>query len=366
MTGSEQSGNAPSDRKSALAVVNSLRRGVPPEYHLESFSVCRDELLAQFRQDLAAIRSGSSQLRYIDADLGQGKTHLLKLLRSAAFGQDFIVSIVGLSSSQCPLYRLTDVYHRIVTGLRTRESPLEPALESIMERWLEKQRTTDPSERGRALAKLPNGMQSALLAFLQATNFLQPSHERRDLVLRWLGGEQLPLKQRTQLQLFQNVADESALPMLGAMSALARDIGYAGVCVLFDEAEAIVSFSRSSQRSEALTNLVRIVRQTEKSEGTYFVYAATPSFFDLLDVNERLRPHESDGVVLTPQPLADDCLHELALRVSVLHGTAYEWAPPAEKVERIAGTLAPSMRVSESTKKLVAALDELREQAPRS
>ena len=58
------------------------------------------------------------------------------------------------------------------------------------------------------------------------------------------------------------------------MSALARDIGYAGVCVLFDEAEAIVSFSRSSQRSEALTNLVRIVRQTEKSEGTYFVYAA--------------------------------------------------------------------------------------------
>ena len=168
VTGSEPAGYDSSDRKSALAVVNSLRRGVPPEYHLESFSVCRDELLAQFRQDLAATGSGSSRLRYIDADLGQGKTHLLKLLRSAAFGQDFIVSIVELSASQCPLYRLTDVYHRIVTGLRTRESPFEPALESIMERWLEKQRTTDPGERGRALARLPNGMQSALLAFLQA------------------------------------------------------------------------------------------------------------------------------------------------------------------------------------------------------
>lgn len=82
------------DRKSAVAIVNALRRGVPPEYGLELISVCRDDVLAQFADDLRASAAGGSLLRYIDADLGQGKTHLLKLLRSAAFRQDFIVSIV--------------------------------------------------------------------------------------------------------------------------------------------------------------------------------------------------------------------------------------------------------------------------------
>ncbi len=348
------------DRASAVAIIGALRRGVPPEYGLEVFSVCRDEIVAQFSKDLHSTRTAHSVLRYIDADLGQGKTHLLKLLRSVAFREDFLVSIVGLSSSECPLYNLIDVYHRIVDGLRTRESPTEPALASVMERWLEQQRTANKADRRRTLARLPNGMQAALLAYLQATNFLQPSYERRDLVLRWLGGEALPPSQRAQLQVFENIGEETALSMLAAMTMLARDIGYAGFCILFDEAEAIVSFGRSSQRSRALANLVRIVRQTEGSTGTYFVYAATPSFFDMLDVNQELHPRGSDGVVLTPRPLETECLSALAERVAAVHGAAYAWMPPPERVQKILAR-APGARVSDLTKRLVAALDELRD-----
>jgi hypothetical protein len=350
------------DRNTAIGIVNALRRGVPPEYGLESFSVCRAEILAQFEEDLGLVRAGSSHLRYIDADLGQGKTHLLKLLREVAFRRDFIVSIVELSSAECPLYRLVDVYGRIVAGLRTRESPGEPALEAILGRWLEVMRGADPERRRKTLDGLPNGMKGALVAYLNATNFLGPSLERQDLVLRWLNGESLPLTTRTRIQLTDNIADATALAMLSALTALARDIGYAGVCVLFDEAEGIVSFARSSQRSAAVANLVRVVRQTERSHGSYFVYAATPSFFDLLDVNRQLQPRGSDGLIMSPLPLETDCLHELGARIVLLHSTAYQWEPDAATTARLITALQPSDRVSDTTRALVAALDEMREQ----
>ena len=301
-------------------------------------------------------------LRYIDADLGQGKTHLLNLLRLAAFKSDFLVSIVELSVSECPLYKMVDVYQRIIEGLRTRSSRHEPALGSVLERWLELQRSADPGARKRVLDRLPTAMRAALLAYLHATNFLDPSALRSDLVLRWLAGESLPLRQRSALQLTENIADHTALQMLGALAELARDIGYAGICVLFDEAEAMVSFSRSTQRAQALTNIVRVVRAVEQSPGIYFVYAATPSFFDLVDVSQKLQPRTSDGIVLTPQPLSISDLSVLADRIAEVHSVAYSWIPPIDMMKSVVTTLSVDARISDTTKRLVAALDELHEQ----
>ncbi len=39
----------------------------------KSFSVCRGDIVDQFTQDLRSVASGGSMLRYINADLGQGK-----------------------------------------------------------------------------------------------------------------------------------------------------------------------------------------------------------------------------------------------------------------------------------------------------
>ena len=53
---------------------------------------------------------------------------------------------------------------------------------------------------------------------------------------------------------------------------------YSGLCVLFDEAEAIHSLSRIDQQERAYENLLRIVTETQSFPYCYFIYSTTPSF----------------------------------------------------------------------------------------
>ena len=349
----------------ALGIVAALRAGVPPEYGVERYSVGRDDVLAAFRLDLDAVAGGASALRYISADIGQGKTHLLRLLRHEAFARDFVVAEVELSAGRCPLYSLLDVYRNIMLALRTAASPHDPALETVMDRWLDFQKSAPKEVRERSLVRLPPDFQAALLSYLHATNFLRPSPERRDAVLRWLVGEALPRSQRDPLELFENVSDSNALALLDAVSDLFRDIGYGGVCVLFDEAEALVSFQRSSDRELAVRNLKRIVQAAEESAGVYFVYATTPSFVDSYGSSGEFHARGADETVLKLRALSRADSVVLAARLMGIYHEAYGWAPPASLAAFIESDLAGrhTSRISEFTRMAIAALDESRDAA---
>ena len=93
-------------QREAIQIINSLRKGIPPSSNVAAFSVGRGNLLDRFRKDLQSVGGGSSQVRFMNADVGAGKTHSLYLLRENAFRQGFVVSTVTLSQSSCPLYDL--------------------------------------------------------------------------------------------------------------------------------------------------------------------------------------------------------------------------------------------------------------------
>lgn len=352
--------------RAAHTIVASLRSGVPPEYGVERYSVGREDVLAVFRSDLDVVANGASALRYISADIGQGKTHLLRLLRHEAFTRDFVVAEVELSSGRCPLYSLLDVYRNIMLALRTASSPEEPALETVMDRWLDHQKSADHKARERSLDRLAPDFQAALLSYMQATNFLRPSPERRDAVLRWLVGESLPRNQRDPLELFENISDSSALAILDDVSDLFQDIGYGGICVLFDEAEALVSFQRSSERELAVRNLKRFVSAADDYTGCYFVYATTPSFVDSYGSSPEFHARSGDGTVLQLAELSGPDVVELAARVMTIYHDAYGWSPPDSVAATISDTLGErhSQRVADLTRLAIAALDEARLAAP--
>jgi hypothetical protein len=206
-------------------IINALRRGVPPEYDLGEFSVGRSGTTRQFLDDLAEVRAGRSIVRYLDADFGQGKTHFLKSLREEAFQQAFVVSIVELSTRACPLFGLVEVYRQVIDGMRTAESPRLPALETVLDRWLDLQRGASESKRIATLENLPALLQAALFAFLQASSGRTASLQRREAVVRYLTGEKFGRPERDRLELFENITDATALTVLGSIAAFVRDLG---------------------------------------------------------------------------------------------------------------------------------------------
>jgi hypothetical protein len=342
-------------------IVNALRRGVPPEYDLGLFSVGREGTTNRFVSDLEAVSAGTSLVRYLDADFGQGKTHLLKSLREEGFRNDFVVAIVELSTGACPLFSMIEVYRQVIISLRTAESPREPALERVLDRWLELQEAASPVQRVETLRKLPMLLQAALLAFLQATTGPTASLQNREMVVRYLTGENFGLAERTRLELFENVKDGTALTVLESIAGFVRALGYGGLCILFDEAEGIVSFTRSSQQEAAVGNLIRMLRMTAKSEGCYFIYAATPSFFDQYGDRADLQSPNSDNTVLKLERLSTPAIHELVDHIGSLYAAAYSLEIPPTLLDAVkSATREDYGRVSDLTRLTVAALDEHR------
>ena len=75
----------------ALRAVNALRKGTVSAETVTAYSVGREKLLEVFKTDLTEVSRKRSIVRFINADLGEGKTHALNLLREIAFRMDFPV-----------------------------------------------------------------------------------------------------------------------------------------------------------------------------------------------------------------------------------------------------------------------------------
>ena len=267
-------------KKEALAIMGCCRKGTPPSAGISYISVGRQELLDSIRSDLDDVRGGTSQVRFINADLGQGKSHMLYLLRDVAFSQGFAVSLVTLSQGFCPLHRFIDVYREVIWGMRVSEERNAAALETMLSRWLEEMKQLSRDRVANIIKNLPEDIQNAMIAYYGARNPVRPNMERISVILNYLSAGQVTLRDLKPLGITRRIDEARALKMIGIMARLFRNLEYRGLCILFDEAEAIHSLSRIEQQERAYENLLRIVTETRSFPYCYFIYATTPSFFD--------------------------------------------------------------------------------------
>lgn len=351
--------------KQALATVNDLRKGVPPSEGISFISVGRQELLASIRADLTQVEQGDSQVRFINADLGQGKTHVLYLLRDFAFSQGFAVSVVTLSQSFCPLDRFLDVYREIVWGMRTSEERRRAALESILQRWLDEMRLLPRERVTGIISRLPEDVQNAMVAYYAANNPVKPSITRASLILQYLSAGKVSLRELRAQGISDRINESKALQMIGTMARLFRNLKYPGLCVLFDEAEAIHSLSRTDQQGRAYENLLRIVTETATFPYCYFVYSTTPSFFDAYS-SFWPRDHEiGSGEIYELSSLSSAEKVEVGRKLLQVYGSAYgdeaihHLGSKADDVIRAASTT--FVRIGDFVRALIATLDEARD-----
>lgn len=346
----------------ARRIIDSLRSGIPAAEGTAYYSVGRDDLLEQVTEDLKVVGSAGSLVRFLNADIGQGKTHVLYLLRELAFANDFAVSMVTLSQNSCPLYDFMMVYNQVMWGLRTDDQRRRPALSNIIDRWVEDIRVLERARIRQIVEReLPPNLREIMAAYVDATNLFRPNEKNRQLILKHLGGEAMTLGDTRRLRISFRLDSDNALQILSEMATTIRYIGFKGICILFDEAEAIHSFARSSQRDRAYTNLQQIIQQSRRFPHCYFLYATTPSFFDSYGSDWLAQQLDLDSM-LELEPLDIEERQAIGTKIGKVYARATGWEAPLDVMKVIHKTadLTREERVGDYIRKAVAILDEKR------
>jgi hypothetical protein len=345
-------------------LVRALRSGLVPARGLDRLAVGREEELKHLRADLEFSQNGGAWVRCLSGDYGVGKTFFCSLAREEAWHGGFVVAAVDLGRDTL-LHRFDVVYQRIMDAIRTAYFREVPAFEFILQEWLfnlelEVQRSmglkpSTPEHRGEVsaiigrridehLAKLriyDRSFANALRAYYEAS--WQGNEPAATAAIGWLKGDvNIPADVRQELQLRGRVDNDNAFNFLQAIAALVVHIGYAGLIVIFDEAESIRSISRPESRNAAYENLCYLMDKTVRGEFAHcgFLLAGTEDLYN--DTLRGVASHQALYDRLKPGwegASARDCrqsliqlagfdhgkLHEVARRVRRVHGIAYGW-----------------------------------------
>ena len=292
------------ERRDALDIIESLRSGIPPRRFVSSYYVGTDQFIQEVRRRHLETSSSRGRIRFLCGHWGAGKTHMLRLLREAAFAAGYLVSTVELNVDQTPFHHFERVFFDIVRNLSSPESyaegrsPVAP-LGDILGRDLTPTPLLSPLRPGEG-----QGVRSHLIAAakhrLFADNGIDVDFRRlvgaywdtflpdagdelalqdaRSRILQWFTGEG-GSAYRTLYGVQKGIDRGNARLMLQSLCRFACHVGYRGLVVLLDEAEMAYSVMRRADLKQAHNNLLHLINSIDESEGAFLIYAATPDFF---------------------------------------------------------------------------------------
>ncbi len=243
-------------RLAAVAVVESLRAGVPTRASTRTLPDLRADVTGLIKGDLELFSQGKIiPGRLIWGPYGQGKTHMLTTMEHLALDMGFAASRVSLSR-EVSCHNLAHFYSRVATSLRTPDSSVA-GLQSNLNRKKASELPDSPiQEPGRYVHPLPAvvfedyfytaGEEQGLLYSYLMGNKLPLADFRR--IHRACRGRALPKFERN----YRVSTDTSAL--FGLLADAICFCGYRGWVILIDELELIGRLGRVS-RLKAYLNL---------------------------------------------------------------------------------------------------------------
>lgn len=264
------SDKSPLSKEQAFRIISALRKGTPPQEGVSLYSVGREELLSYFKDKLVEIQKYRvSDVKFVSADWGHGKSHFLDLVRNLALEQNFVVSKVELHSREVPFDQLPTVIQRIMANISTLKER-ENGLEALLDDWSVRNKSKNEQELFKSLKDIgiyPD-MRMKLVQYQRHYNReVGPEYQQCLQVLKWFEGKE------TKSRTFKDVRE-----YLHSFVLLVSSLGYSGFVVMLDEAEAITSLSRISRRDLANENIRQIIDNDQDTQCFFFVFASTPTF----------------------------------------------------------------------------------------
>jgi len=340
--------------------------GIPPEWGFQYFSVGLDPWLDVLDNDYLRTfirEDGGAAFKLVVGSYGGGKTHFLYTVRERAWCAGYAVAYVPLSRDETPFHKMELVYATVarnLTGPRNEEQVFEGyerGIGAVLREWTRDlvSRVGDDPE---ALGSILDGVLSQVenVNFSRAVRVAVEALARGDAstferMKGWLTVQGFDRASFREHGILRAVDRSNALSMLRSLVQFLQAAGFAGLVVLFDEAEVVPSMS-SREKQHLLANLRELIDSCGHNDfrGTMFFYAVPDyGFFEgRLNVYEALRQRlttvfEFDnptGVAIELERTLGDpeeVLEEIGARLFDVYREAYgwdgEWGEVADRIK---------------------------------
>lgn len=287
----------------ALEVVESLRKGIPPQRGVDLYSVGNEKLMEGVNKYHLSGIADRGIIRFVSGSWGAGKTHLFRLLREVAFQNDCLVSNVELDVSSAALNKFQTVFAAIVRQIATpsyyaghtllEAAPFGTVIRESLA-WLAtgkreigdeisyeqytKAKETLMSDPGIDI-DFKKMIQKYWETFMPEAPDPAVVEQTRGEILQWFTGEGTIGTYRKRFDVSKIVSKQNAKLMLQSLARFIRLSGYRGLLILFDEAEQAFSVMRKSALKDAHNNLLSLINNIENLPGLFLIYATTPDFY---------------------------------------------------------------------------------------
>jgi hypothetical protein len=291
-------------------IIEALRIGAVPRRGLELFATGLDRFEDAIDEELEAVAAGRGRFKAVRGDYGAGKTFFSRWLEHRARERGFATTLVQISETETPLYKLQTVYRRAIEGLQTQEWS-DGAFASLIDRWLfsleEEVIETgaakpDDSERfgaavgdlmERRLADL-SATQRQYAAVLRACYAarLRGDHAAEQGLISWLMGQpNVAASIKRDAQITGELDNDGAAGFLRGLLEVLKQTGRKGLVLVLDEVETIQRV-RSDSREKSLNALRQLIDDVHAGRypGLYVVITGTPAFFDGAQGIRRSKP----------------------------------------------------------------------------
>lgn len=327
----------------ARSIIDSLSSGVVPRDGAQLFTAGRERWLTSLSEDLDDLASdecGEGRLRVFIGRNGDGKTHLMQLLRRRALDAGFAVSYVVISA-ETPLYRADRVYAAIGSSVTANSKGRQPGLRSILD-----PESPDPSiaadfaDRAATIRRISGiDPRFASVVYRYCTRQTVNVDQEQDLLLlgSWLEG--VPGRLAGMGVTGQVDASNGASILRSAVLVL-RHFGLRGLVILVDEVESVLNLRRP-QRRDSYQSLRLLIDRENLPNHALLVASMTPPMFTDADLGiqtypalwSRLQPegradfvnYNSTLVDLTRTPLSEDDFFAIGQRIREIHQYARAW-----------------------------------------
>lgn len=350
--------------------VERLRDGLFDSTAIDRLTMESEPVIKQFSKGLGALEKGRPAHLCICGSYGQGKSHNLNYLHAQALAQGYAASLVQLDIREIPFHQFPIVYQALLERLCL------PDGRTFIEAWKQFAAEGVPEE---LLNSMPHRFRMILWAMISKSKpaskkqnspkspILRPKEIAASLERAFMGRE-ISLFRLKQILKSCGVEGYQKEPlackgnnpyilMIHALGGLLRKMGYKGLVLFFDEAEAIAQ-GRVGSRVKSYDILHQLFNNKQP---VYPIFAFTESFFDRV----RLEDYTSEKPIF-PQNYA--ALWEGLTVVRLEENSHKEWEGLQDRLIQLyaeAYRLDLSAQIVPIKRRLQSLLDQIKTQETR-
>lgn len=281
-------------------IISALRLGAVPRRGLEMYATGLERFARVLDDELDMVAANQSRFKAVRGEYGTGKTFFSRWFEHRARQRGFATTLVTISETETPLYKLETVYRRSLEAMETSEWSTG-AFRALIDRWffdLEEEvlgaggvdvndrdavatAVGDLLERRLAEVSMVQPQFAAALRGCHTARVKGDSTTAEGLIAWLMGNPNVAAGVKKSTGIKGDIDNDTAAGFLRGLLEVLRQTGRKGLVLVLDEVETIQRV-RTDSRERSLNALRDFVDAVADNEypGLYLMITGTPAFYD--------------------------------------------------------------------------------------